>query len=95
MAEIQQCCIHGKLQLRNRPLWCQNVVLIQVFLKVFFLFSDIFFKICRESQAMASFGELPPVTNIVTIWKKQESFWSVKCLDVDLRKADNVRANTV
>jgi len=31
MANIQRCCIHGKLQLRNRLLWCQNVVLIQVF----------------------------------------------------------------
>lgn len=30
-AEIQRCCIHGKLQLRTRPLWCQNAVLIQVF----------------------------------------------------------------
>lgn len=31
MAKIQWCCIHGKLQLRNRPLCCQNVVSIQVF----------------------------------------------------------------
>lgn len=74
MAKIQQCSIHGKLQLRNRLLWCQNVVLIQVFKKSFFLFSDMFFKICRGSQAMASVGGLPPVTNIVTTWKKQQNF---------------------
>lgn len=34
--KIQWCCIHGKLQLRNRLLWWQKVVLIQVFKKRFF-----------------------------------------------------------
>lgn len=81
--KIQWCCIHGKLQLRNRLLWWQKVVLIQVFKKIFF-FSEIFFKICRR---------LPLVTDIVPVWKKQLSF-QFKCLDVVLRKADNVRANT-
>lgn len=41
-AKSQQGCIHGKLLLRTRPLWCQNVVLIQVFQEVFF-FSVTYF----------------------------------------------------
>lgn len=94
MEKIQQCCIRGKLH----PWKIQAAMVTErcfnpSILKSFF-FSEIFFEICRGSQAMANFGGLPLVINIAQVRKKQLSFCQFKCLDVDLRKVDNVRANS-
>lgn len=92
MAKIQWCFTHGKLQLRNCPLQCQNFVLIQVFETGFcfvLFFSDIFFKICKGSQAKGSLEDC-----LQSLFgKSSKAFGQFKCLDADLRKADNVRAN--
>lgn len=63
-------------------------------LKRFFFSVKYFSRYAEDHRQWLTLEGLPLVINIVLVWKKQLCFCQFKCLDVDLRKADNVTANS-